>query len=56
MTLQHQDVPNDQFPRFIVNVPISKAVFDGRISAELADGYIVIEQPEILLPLPSALN
>lgn len=56
MTLQHQDVQNSQFPRFLVNVPISRDVFEGRIRPEQATGYIVIEMPDIFLPLVESLN
>jgi hypothetical protein len=56
MTLPHQDIPNGQYPRFLVNVPVSKAVFEGRIPPERAKGYIVIDRPDIRLPFGDGLN
>jgi hypothetical protein len=50
MNIQHQDMPNSDFPRFVLNVPVSKDVFDGRRSPQ-AHKYIVIEAPDISLPL-----
>jgi hypothetical protein len=41
-------------PQFVVNDPIPKCVFDGQIPPEQAHKYIVVERPEIRLPLTPA--
>lgn len=57
MTLQHQDsAGTGPLPRFLVNNPISKAVFSGHVRPEQAHGYIVMEMPDISLPLVEDSN
>jgi hypothetical protein len=46
---QHQrlDPPGPTGENFVVNVPIPKALFEGRVSHELKEKYVVIERPDI---------
>jgi len=42
--------------QFIVSGSVPKSVFEGRVPPELEDQYVVIERPDIRLPLPSATH
>jgi hypothetical protein len=53
-TLPHQR--GNARPEFVVNDPVPKYVFDGRIPPEEAGKYVVIEDPEIYIPLASRLH
>ena len=48
-TLPHQRGKDS--PEFVVDDPVPKYVFDGRIPPQEASKYIVIEAPEILFPI-----
>jgi hypothetical protein len=54
-TIRHQDQDGGPFPRFVLNAPISKDVFDG-VPTPKAVQYVVIEQPDISRPLPERMN
>ena len=43
-------------PQIVVSGPVPKSVFEGRIPPELESQYVVIERPDIRLPLPSATH
>jgi hypothetical protein len=45
-TIPHQRLPG-QIPEFVVNDPVPKYVFDGRIPPEQAGKYVVVEDPDI---------
>lgn len=50
-TIQHQRVDSAPFGDFAVNVPIPKAVIDGRVQQQQGFGlnnYIVVEAPDIV--------
>ncbi len=54
LTLPHQDTPGA--PRFLVKAAIARSVFDGQIPPDKAADYILIDRPEIRLPLPGTTN
>lgn len=41
---------------YVINSPVPKAVFDGHVPPELEGQYVVIEAPDIRLPLPGTTN
>lgn len=43
-------------PQFVVNGPIPKSVFAGNVPAALEAQYVVIEGPDIRLPIPGAIH
>ena len=43
-------------PQVVVTGPVPRFVFEGRIPPELETQYVVIELPNIRLPLPSATH
>ncbi len=43
-------------PQFVVNGPVPKSVFEGRIPPGLESQYVVIERPNIRLPLPGSTH
>lgn len=43
-------------PRFVVHDPIPKSVFAGNVPPALEAQYVVIEGPDIRLPVPSATH
>jgi hypothetical protein len=48
-TLPHQ---RGKFsPEFVVDGPVPKYVFDGRIPSQEASKYVVVEMPDILIPI-----
>jgi hypothetical protein len=56
-TLPHQRIAGkDHPPDFVVNDPVPKYVFDGRTPPQEADKYVVVEGPEIYIPLASRLH
>ena len=46
-TLPHQR--GNSSPQFVVNDPVPKYVFDGRVPPQEANKYVVVEAPDILI-------
>lgn len=53
-TLPHQRTRGR--PEFVVNDPVPKYVFDGHVPPEQATKYIVVERPDIRIPLAPRLH
>lgn len=51
MQFQKTDWPGKDF---VLNVPIPKVVFDIQIPPSSLPGYIVIDYPEVIFPIPRA--
>jgi len=49
-TIPHQRLPG-QIPEFVVNDPVPKYVFDGQIPPQEASKYVVVEDPDIRIPI-----
>ncbi len=51
--LPHQVTIGSPFGDYVLNQPISKAVFEGR---ESAGAYTVVERPDIRIPTPKGIH
>jgi hypothetical protein len=54
-TLIHKRMEGEN-PEFVVEFPVPRYVFDGRIPPEEAGKYVVVESPEILIPRDKSLH
>ena len=54
-TLAHQRNPGAN-PEFLVEFPVPKYVFDGRVPPGEVGKYVVVESPDILIPLAPKLH
>jgi hypothetical protein len=52
-TIPHQNVMGSPFGDFVVNVPISKDVLDGRATTSPNMPYVVIEAPDVQIRISS---
>jgi hypothetical protein len=55
-TLPHQKMPANWQQDFVLNEPMPRAVFEGRVPQGQEAKYVVIEAPEISLPIDRRLN
>lgn len=53
-TIPHGRMPAP--PQYVVSFPVPKCVFEGRVPPALEAQYVVIERPDIRLPLPDATH
>src|SRR5436309_1102869 len=53
-TIPHERMRGN--PDFAVSYPVPKSVFDGTAPSEIAGKYVVIELPEILVPIIPKLH
>lgn len=52
-------IPHDRAegsPRYVVSGPIPRSIFDGHVPPGLETQYVVIERPDIKLPLPDVTH
>jgi hypothetical protein len=54
-TIPHEVMRADN-PKIVVNYPVPKSVFDGAPPSEIAGKYVVIELPEIRIPITRKLH
>ena len=55
-SLPHQKTLGSSFGDFVLNSPIPKAVFDGPIQQLQGSGFVVVERPDIRIPIPRGIH
>lgn len=55
-TIPHTESPEGVEPRFVVNSPIPKSVFQGVIPEGKEGQFVIVQEPHIVFPNPDKAN
>ncbi len=55
-SLDHQATPADFEADFVLNLPVPKDVFEGRIPKGSEGEFVVIERPDVKIPIPRGIH
>ncbi len=54
--LYHQVIPSGVPADFLLKLPMPKDVFEGRIPKGSEDEFVVIERPDVKIPIPRGIH
>ncbi len=55
-SLDHQEIPAGDPADYLLKSPMPKDVFEGRIPKESEGEFVVIERPDVKIPIPRGIH